>query len=298
MATMPKSIRRAAEILMRNVVVRKRFPSAFGRRPIFVSPSNNLSILRPGAAKFDAYLFDLVERFVRAGDTVWDVGANMGVFTFAAAHAVGRSGTVVAVEPDPFNLLLLHRTSAIEENGDLRVEIVPVALSQSLGLQKLRIPVRGRSASSLSGAVGSTQMGGTRHEMNIMTLTLDYLLEHFPVPAFLKCDVEGAEHWVLQGAERLLTTARPIMAIELARENADACSAILSKHGYVGFDAHAREPLSSLKPLTQLAEAPEIIAVPREKLAKLGAAQAATQTPQQAVEAGFSRGGAARATIE
>jgi FkbM family methyltransferase len=52
-------------------------------------------------------LFDFSEKFARTGDVVWDVGANVGMFTFACAFRAGSSGHVVAIEPDAFLVDLL-----------------------------------------------------------------------------------------------------------------------------------------------------------------------------------------------
>jgi hypothetical protein len=54
-----------------------------------------------------------------------------------------------------------------------------------------------------------------------------------PMPDFLKCDVEGAELHVLQGAERLLRNKRPILLVELhSPENHQALMAQLKTLGY------------------------------------------------------------------
>ena len=42
----------------------------------------------------------MVHEMVRPGDVVWDIGANVGLFAFAAANRAGSSGQVIAVEPD------------------------------------------------------------------------------------------------------------------------------------------------------------------------------------------------------
>ncbi len=42
-----------------------------------------------------------VKRQVRAGDTVWDIGANVGLYTHEFLDRVGPTGQVVAFEPVP-----------------------------------------------------------------------------------------------------------------------------------------------------------------------------------------------------
>jgi hypothetical protein len=53
--------------------------------------------------------------------------------------------------------------------------------------------------------------------------------------AFVKCDVEGAEHEVLGGASTLLESTRPAWLIEVARETSAAVFALLARHGYRAF---------------------------------------------------------------
>ena len=48
-------------------------------------------------------------RSVPPDGVVWDIGANVGLYTLAAARAVGRRGLVVAFEPVPENLAYLRR---------------------------------------------------------------------------------------------------------------------------------------------------------------------------------------------
>ncbi len=258
---LPGLLRRAAEILSRNVSFQAHLPARYGHRPIIVSPANNLSILHPGVRRFDPFLFALVERFVLPHSIVWDIGANMGVFSLAAAH-VARNGRVLAIEPDPFNQHLLARTLALATNADLALEVLPVAVSHSVGTTWLRIAKRGRAANSLVGASNGTQMGGVRAELSVMTVTLDWLLERHPAPHVIKCDAEGAEHWILQGGERLMHAVRPAIIFELTHPNAPACAALLKRSDYVAYSAVAGP---SAKPIDDLNAESEIIAVPRER---------------------------------
>ncbi|GHD14223.1 FkbM family methyltransferase [Tianweitania populi] len=255
-------LRRLAERAVRNLVVRRRLPADFGRRAIFLSPANRLRALDFSMERFEPTLLSYVRRFVRPGMVVWDIGANMGAFTFPAAHAV-KTGKVVAIEPDPFNQLLLHRTQAA--NPDLPVTIIPAALSDRVGLADLQIAVRGRAASSLRGADHGSQMGGVRTTYPVVTLTLDWLCEHQPSPDLIKCDAEGAEAWILRGGADLLATKRPILIMEVPSENSDACTELLHAHRYRLFPAEQRmEPAEELR---RIGHAWEVVAIPSESVA-------------------------------
>jgi hypothetical protein len=65
-------------------------------------------------SKISPELFSLAEKLIRPGDVVWDVGANVGLFTFAAAAKTGPTGKVLAIEPDPWLGTLLRRSAAQE----------------------------------------------------------------------------------------------------------------------------------------------------------------------------------------
>src|SRR4030095_9196737 len=97
--------------LSRGIVVRRRLPARFGGRVLYVSPDASLRFWRRGIQTTDPGLLALCEEVVAPGQCVWDVGANVGVFAFAAAHLAGPSGTVLAVEPDPWLAALLKRTA-------------------------------------------------------------------------------------------------------------------------------------------------------------------------------------------
>lgn len=257
---MTLSLRRIAERVTRNVVFKARLPKRFGRRPIYLSPDNNLAVMKLGDAKFEAYLLGFVDRFVETNSIVWDIGANMGVFAIPAAH---KARFTLAFEPDPFNVNLLNRTQRL--NRELALDVLPVALSNELGIAKLAIAVRGRSANSLVGLQHSTQTGGVREEYSVVTVTPDWAMERCsPPPTFIKCDAEGAETMILEGATRILAEARPVMVIEMANENADACAAIFRANNYVTMSAyHAIDPA---KIVDDLRDVWDVLAIPREKL--------------------------------
>ena len=71
---------------------------------------------------------------VRAGDCVWDVGANVGLYSAAFAARVGAGGHVFAFEPSPTNLTELRAKLA----GSHNVTVMPMALGSEAGSATLQ----------------------------------------------------------------------------------------------------------------------------------------------------------------
>jgi FkbM family methyltransferase len=81
---------------------------------------------------------------------VWDIGANVGLFSFAAA-ALGAQ--VLAVEADVWLASLIHRSTLLNK---LPVTVLPAAVSDRDGISCLYFSDDGRSSNSLRGS-GSAQ---------------------------------------------------------------------------------------------------------------------------------------------
>lgn len=165
----------------------------------------------------DPLLFQLVRQFVKPGATVWDIGANVGLFSFAAAALAGESGSVLAIEPDPWLASLMNRTAGRPVPGHAPVSILSLAISDRLALSQLHIAKRGRASNFLAGA-GRSETGGERSTISVTTVTLDWLAESLPQPTLLKIDVEGMEHLALAGGAKVLA-AKPVILAEVADAN-------------------------------------------------------------------------------
>jgi FkbM family methyltransferase len=188
-------------------------------------------------ASVDPDLLKLVSEVVQPGDVVWDIGANVGLFSFASAVAAGTSGHVLAFEPDALLVRLLRR-SAIANHACAPVDVLPVALADEIGVTRFHIARRNRSTSYLDG-FGTTQTGGVRATELVPTVTLDWLADHFPMPTVVKIDVEAAELKVLCGGIRVLRS-RPTIICEVAKCNAVTVGDLLIAHGYTLYDSHQR----------------------------------------------------------
>lgn len=250
--TKPSVLRRLAEVATRNLVLRSHLPARFGGRPIYISPANALRFLAPGDAKFDPFLLWMVDRFVEPQSVVWDIGANGGVFSMLAAT---KARTVIAFEPDPFNGAIIRRTVAA--NPDLDIRLAQVALADHVGSANLNIPKRGRSVSSIDGVPMGSQSGGLRTSITVPLTTVDDCLGDAPAPAFIKCDVEGAEAMMLRGARSLLNDVRPVICMEIRHYTCDEVGRELRTAGYRILTAD-----DDAKEVTDLRNICDILAVP------------------------------------
>jgi FkbM family methyltransferase len=125
------------------------------------------------------------------GQTVVDVGANVGYFTVLMSHAVGPEGTVVAVEPEEGNLALLDAN--LRRNGCENVRVVRAAAWDRAGTLALR-----RSAVNAGDHQVHPAGGG-----DVPCVALDDVLEGAAVDV-VKIDTQGADHYVVLGLARTL----------------------------------------------------------------------------------------------
>jgi FkbM family methyltransferase len=234
-------MRRLAERFSRHVCFDRRLPARFGSLRLRVSPGASLSYYRGMSASHFVDLFDFAERHVQPGHCVWDVGGNMGVFSFAAAARAGLSGRVLCLEPDPWSLRLLRRSCDYNRGHAAPVHVLPLAVNDRLALEWLDIPERSRATTYLhrAGGAGADMTGGVREQCLVPTVTLDWLSQHYAAPQVLKIDVDGAERSVLEGGRTLIQNHQPVILAEVYERNADAVSLCLHELGYTLYDFNA-----------------------------------------------------------
>lgn len=140
---------------------------------------------------------------VRPGETVIDVGAHIGLFTVALARRVGRTGRVVAFEPDPTNFRLLQQN--IAANDCRQAEAVHAAVADHGGTAEL---FQSPDCSALHRLQPSALCGDA---IRVPTVSLDeFWTGDRGLVHVIKLDVEGSEMKALRGMSRLLETQRDV----------------------------------------------------------------------------------------
>ena len=231
-------LRSLLEKATRRSAVRRHLPQAHGGGPLYVSGSAGLKYLLRPMDRIDPSLCNLAKEFVQNRSVVWDVGANVGLFAFSAAHHAGADGLVLAFEPDAWLVQLLRRSASIQPQSSARVEVVPVAVADDCDLRTFNLSSRSRATNALSG-YGSTQAGPVREAQTVCAVSLDWCAKRRPLPDVIKIDVEGAELEVLTGARYIMEVRRPVILCEVSTKSSQGVTALLKDMGYRIFDADA-----------------------------------------------------------
>jgi FkbM family methyltransferase len=141
-------------------------------------------------------------RLVRPGSVVFDVGANVGLYTLLASARAGRDGRVFAFEPLLANLDYLREH--LQLNDVNNVDVIPAAVGRS--------PGRASFAAAASRSMGRLDAAGV---LEVEIVSLDDLSHSrdLPAPNLIKMDIEGGEVEALAGAEETLRAHRPAILL-------------------------------------------------------------------------------------
>jgi len=154
---------------------------------------------------------DWIDSFEK-GSVFWDIGANVGVYSIYA----GKKGALVySFEPSFFNLEILARNVAL--NGlENNISIIPNALNYRNGFALMS-----HSNIAWCGAMSSFEQthgqDGLTLDVVMQYRTLGFSLDFAQIklgllePDYIKIDVDGIEHLILQGGKRCIRLAKAIL---------------------------------------------------------------------------------------
>jgi FkbM family methyltransferase len=170
------------------------------------------------------------------GEVFFDIGANVGLYSVYAAKT--RNCRVFSFEPSVFNLEVIARNIFLNELTN-KIQILPIALnnSNSVGLLNMSSTNTGGALSTFNQTYG---YDGSElkviFKLPTLSMRMDSVIEFLkiPFPKYIKIDVDGIEHLILQGGESVLKNADQIL-IEVSRdfiEQKKSLFEILEKNGF------------------------------------------------------------------
>jgi len=152
---------------------------------------------------------ELLGLFIKPGDVVVDVGANIGTHTVSFAQRASATGQVYAFEPQRIVFQSLCANLAL--NGLYNVRAFHAALSREPGTIAVPPIAYGEPGNQGGVALAASAKPAADAE-RVPVMTLDGLgLERCRL---IKIDVEGMELDVLEGGRTLIPAARPILYLE------------------------------------------------------------------------------------
>ena len=177
-----------------------------------------------------------LDDYLEAGDTFYDVGANIGVYSLYAAQ---KGNSVVAIEPESSSYAVLNRN--IHLNGYSKtIYALNLAVYNQEVLSKLNIGnyQPGKSGHSFHDKLDSSLHLPTRkHEQAVIGMPLDTLVNRYAMdfPNVIKIDVDGNESKIIEGMKTILKDRRlKSIAIEIDK-SIDSHKEISKTLAAVGF---------------------------------------------------------------
>jgi FkbM family methyltransferase len=161
--------------------------------------------------EFSLHQAAVLFKLIRPGDTVLDIGANVGAMALPMMHAVGPAGCVHAFEPQLPLARALHATLALNAAHPRNFVVHNVGLGREPGTMHVP-PVDYDAPHNNFGCVELAAQGDAPVRITV--------LDHMDLPRvrLIKVDVEGMERDVIAGARRLLAQDRPILLVENDRK--------------------------------------------------------------------------------
>lgn len=154
---------------------------------------------------YESYIKAAFEQHIHPGNTVLDVGANIGFHTLFFSELVGNQGKVLAFEPVKYNFEKLKDNITL--NGYSNITLYQLALGNS----NETFSIKARQDDSNPGAFNLFEKG----DLEIKCVIGDDIIKE--KIDFIKLDVEGYELYAFQGLHKVIETNKPKIVFEYDR---------------------------------------------------------------------------------
>lgn len=196
---------------------------------VVICTPNDFSMLTPYVLfeKSDWYKNEIqfVRDYLKPGMHFLDIGASFGVYALMAAKKVGESGLVTAFENDIIARNFLELS--IKTNNFEHLSLIRKTVSDTDGV-----------ANWVSRSIPELSSFDENGDEQVESVRLDSWWEEGVISAvdFIKINVNGFEHKVLQAATSLLKETEPILLISTTPENYSEIRTTLESLDYQLFE--------------------------------------------------------------
>lgn len=220
-----------------------------GARMIFVTPNLATKGRVDTIYTKEPCTLEWIETF-SADDILFDIGANVGMYTIWAA--VTRGCRVFAFEPEAQNYALLNRNIEANDLQD-RVKAYCVGVSDRSGFVDLNlgdIPAGGANHALGDALDYKHEPMTSRYKQGCIAFTLDQLTESnsLPIPTHIKVDVDGIEPKIVAGAAQLLRNPSVCSLLIEINLNLDDHRAMIDRLTALGFKADPVQVQRAMRP--------------------------------------------------
>ena len=142
----------------------------------------------------------------------WDIGANIGLYSIYNTLKHPKS-TTIAFEPSSSNLRVLTRNISIN-NLEKNIKVVPTPLSNKKNIFQEMSESQFVEGAALNSFGEKFDFEGRKFEStmkyNLLGTTMNYFIENsiLDIPDYIKIDVDGIEHLILEGGDKFLNNEK------------------------------------------------------------------------------------------
>lgn len=180
-----------------------------GTKLTFVAGLGHSTWRASGMEHKEPETLDWIDSF-EENSVFWDVGASTGIYAVYAA--VSKQIDVIAIEPSPYNTSVIANNIKLNHAENL-ISLLPCALNSQTKLCAFSLVSTEIGSSQHQVLTTSSPTSLPSHVYQVPSFRIDFLVEScgIPCPHYIKIDVDGLEHLILQGGERTLEKVRSVL---------------------------------------------------------------------------------------
>lgn len=185
----------------------------------------------------DEYAYHyFVKSLIKPGDTILDIGANLGYYSMLFAKWTGPSGKVYGVEPIPvYNKI--YREAARKFNN---ITLYPYALgTEEKTIDMVSSPGKGYLSTGLlhvhDAAKDKKRVEEEEFSFKATMKIPSKLFSDIKKIDYIKCDIEGFEYIVLSNMRDLIDQHKPKLQVEVNSDNEDGINRLFKELNYIKY---------------------------------------------------------------